>query len=78
MKLDVKFIYPKEVATINNEFTLVEYSGEFYILSKADIDNLRKGYKIYNSDNFVDWLYEGVTHNKHFVDLFFDEMLLVK
>lgn len=78
LKLDVKFTYPKEIATINKEFSLAEYSGEFYILSKADIDNLRKGYKIYNSDNFVDWLYEGVTHNKHSVGLFFDKMLLVK
>jgi len=78
LKLDVKFTYPKEVATINKEFTLAEYSGDFYILSKADIDNLKKGYKIYNSDNFVDWLYEGVTHNKPSVDLFFDEILLVK
>lgn len=78
LKLDVKFTYPKEIATINKEFSLAEYSGEFYILSKADIDNLKKGYKIYNSDNFADWLYEGVTHNKHSVDLFFDEILLVK
>lgn len=78
LKLDVKFTYPKEVVTINKEFTLAEYSGEFYILSKANIDNLKKGYKIYNSDNFVAWLYEGVTHNKHSVDLFFDKMLLVK